>query len=266
MAPPLTSVAVYRRTVRAPLERVWENVRDWEHLPWLHRTSFASIALEHASSDGWRARIGLRPDGPEREILLELVIDAPRLRYVSRTLEGPGAHSEIWTTLDPREGETDIAVEFLLPDVRPQQADAFGKAFVSLYTRLWDEDESMMTRRGALLAERRRRSAGAGGRVALGALADVRARAPFQVDLDGVTYRVLDLAGELAAHAVVCPHSLGPLEDAELADGQLVCPWHGYRYDVRSGRCAEHPEYRLPVGRLEIDPTSRQVELVASSR
>ena len=41
----LTSVAVYERTIRASLERVWENVLDWEHLPWLHRRTFGHIRL-----------------------------------------------------------------------------------------------------------------------------------------------------------------------------------------------------------------------------
>ena len=40
---PLT---VYERRVAAPLERVVENVLDWEHLPFLHRESFCAIALE----------------------------------------------------------------------------------------------------------------------------------------------------------------------------------------------------------------------------
>ncbi len=40
-----TSVGFYRRTIRASLSRVWENVLDWEHLPWLHRSSFSDIKL-----------------------------------------------------------------------------------------------------------------------------------------------------------------------------------------------------------------------------
>ena len=32
-APNLTRVATYERLIRAPEERVWENVLDWEHLP-----------------------------------------------------------------------------------------------------------------------------------------------------------------------------------------------------------------------------------------
>ncbi|MGE0682172.1 MAG: hypothetical protein AB7P69_14895, partial [Candidatus Binatia bacterium] len=53
----LTLVATYRRTIHASLERVLENVRDWEHLPWLHRSSFRSIELLEQTSTSWRARI-----------------------------------------------------------------------------------------------------------------------------------------------------------------------------------------------------------------
>ena len=91
--PPLTCVASYRRTVHASETRVWENVRDWEHLPWLHAASFRSIARLDEGDWGWRARIGLQPAA---EIVLELVIDSSSARYVSRTLAGPGVGSEIW--------------------------------------------------------------------------------------------------------------------------------------------------------------------------
>jgi hypothetical protein len=112
----LTSVAVYRRQIGASLERVWENVRDWEHLPWLHRESFASVALEQEGEFGWRVRVGLR-SATEPAIRLELVAESER-RYVARTLEGPGAATEIWTRLDPIDARrTDIEVEFLVPDV-----------------------------------------------------------------------------------------------------------------------------------------------------
>jgi len=45
VSPGLDRVATLRRTIGASLERVWENVFDWEHLPWLHRQDFASIDL-----------------------------------------------------------------------------------------------------------------------------------------------------------------------------------------------------------------------------
>ncbi len=56
-----TRVAVYRRTIRASLARAWENVLDWEHLPWLHRSAFSDIEHIDSGAWGWRARVGLQP-------------------------------------------------------------------------------------------------------------------------------------------------------------------------------------------------------------
>ena len=57
---------------------------------------------------------------------------------------------------------------------------------------------------------------------------------------------MLELDGELVAHAAVCPHWLGPLDAASLEDGALRCPWHGYRFDVRSGCNLDGRRLRLP--------------------
>jgi pyruvate oxidase len=32
-----------------------------------------------------------------------------------------------------------------------------------------------------------------------------------------------------------CPHQGGPLGDGQIADGYLICPWHAYEYDPRTG-------------------------------
>ena len=40
-----------------------------------------------------------------------------------------------------------------------------------------------------------------------------------------------------------CPHQGGPLDEGKLCeDGTLRCPWHGYRFDLRSGRNSEGEE------------------------
>jgi nitrite reductase/ring-hydroxylating ferredoxin subunit len=240
----LVSVAVYRRRIGASLARVWENVRDWEHLPWLHRESFSAIALEHEDARGWRARVGLRA-GTRSEIQLELVASDERL-YVSRTLAGQGAGSEIWTRLAPIDARhTDIEVEFLLPDPSPSQRIGLGEAYVALYTRLWDQDEAMMQRRSFLLD---------GGRAApvtrepidLGPVAGLDARLPLRVAFGGRPVVVARCDGELLAYDALCPHALGPLDAAELRDGRVVCPWHGKAFDVRTGRgCGADARLRL---------------------
>ena len=263
----LVSVAVYRREVSASLERVWENVLDWEHLPWLHSESFSAIACEEAGSQGWRARVGLAPASAGQEILLELRREPGELRYVARTLEGPGSGTEIWTQLAPlAPGRTRVEVDFRLPGVRPEQREALGRAFVRLYTRLWDQDQAMMTRRAEQLALRGAAAPASGERLALGPLAQLRPRLPLRVAFGGREFRVIELDGELIAHATQCPHRLGPLGDAPVEQGGVRCPWHGYVFDLRSGRCRGPDSLRLaPAPRVIVAADGSQVELASGA-
>ena len=203
----LASVAVYERTVRASLDRVWENVLDWEHLPWLHRTTFGHIRLLDGSPDGWRAEASMRAGGAP--FVIDVAVERPALRYRARTIDGPGAGTDIVTELAPAGAHaTGIRVEFLLPDVPAEHRDVVGAGYVQVYTRLWDEDEAMMMRRQALLD---------------GRLLDTQR----DVVIDGVACRF----------STICPHQGGPLERAEVdATGTVTCPWHGRRFDVRTGR------------------------------
>ena len=257
----LTSVGFYRRTIRASLSRVWENVLDWEHLPWLHRSSFSDIKLLESGPWGWCARVGLQPAGQAVDI--ELRIERDRGRYVTRTTGGEGEGTEIWTRLEPLGAQrTGIEVDFRLPNVTREQADGLAAAYTRLYTQLWDEDEAMMMRRERLLTQPRPVRAQGALPLTLGMLEDVRARLPLVVELEGRRFRVLELGGELVAHSTVCAHSLGPLDEAPLEDGCIRCPWHGYRYDVRTGRSSDGRGLRLGrAPRVEIDSTG-EVRLV----
>jgi nitrite reductase/ring-hydroxylating ferredoxin subunit len=264
----LTRVATYERTVPTSAERVWENVRDWEHLPWLHSSSFSSIDCVDEGEWGWRAKIGL--PGGDRHILLELVIEPDEPRYVSRTLEGGGAGAEIWTRVTARsEKETDIAVEFWLPDVTEDRVEALGDVFVKLYTRLWDEDESMMVRRADELAHRRAERAGEALTVSLGTLEELRPDLPLRVRFGGDPFRVIEHEGVLIAHSVVCPHLLGPLDEAPVDDGRVVCPWHGYAFDVKTGRQCSGRGGRMKLATppvVSVDPETKQVWLAPGLR
>jgi nitrite reductase/ring-hydroxylating ferredoxin subunit len=266
MGPPsgsLTRVGLYRRSVRASLERVWENVLDWEHLPFLHRASFAAIEAQDTGDWGWRARVALPPATRGGDFLLELRIDRDARRYVARTLEGTGKGSEIWTQLDVAgPHRTTVEVEFWVPGVEPGSAEALGQLYTALYRRLWDEDESMMMRRAELLDAGPAPSPGAAPPLALGLLEELRARLPLRVDFDARAFRVVEVDGELLVHSAVCPHRLGPLEEAEPVGGCVTCPWHGHRFDLRTGRSADGRSLRLaPAPRIRVDPDDSQVWL-----
>lgn len=42
--------------------------------------------------------------------------------------------------------------------------------------------------------------------------------------------------GEVFALDGICSHQGGPLGEGELNGCMVTCPWHGWQYDVRSGR------------------------------
>tara|TARA_R110000772_G_scaffold103600_3_gene204690 strand:+ start:38152 stop:38478 length:327 start_codon:yes stop_codon:yes gene_type:complete len=48
-------------------------------------------------------------------------------------------------------------------------------------------------------------------------------------------------AGEIHALDGVCSHAKGPLCEGQLDGRYLVCPWHGWEYDVTTGQCEIEP-------------------------
>jgi nitrite reductase/ring-hydroxylating ferredoxin subunit len=178
-------------------------------------------------------------------------------------VEGPGAGSEIWTTVTPvADRETDVDVRFHIPGVSPERLTLTGEYFVSLYTRLWDEDEAMMRRRQEVLdgGGLRARPA-AGPPLPLGPAAELRRRAPLVIEAEGVPLRIVARGDALLAYAFVCPHLGGPV-DEDLDDGCVRCPWHGYRFDPESGDGLGGHRFRLPfVRRVEVDPVTGEAHL-----
>jgi 3-phenylpropionate/trans-cinnamate dioxygenase ferredoxin subunit len=52
---------------------------------------------------------------------------------------------------------------------------------------------------------------------------------------------VFKLAGEFYAIADVCSHDDGPLGDGYLGEFEIVCPRHGARFDIRTGKVLTLP-------------------------
>ena len=252
----LIEVASYRRRLGVSEERVFENVHDWEHLPSLHASSFRGIRCSRADATGWRAQLA-PASGPEFE--MELRFEPDGRSYHARTLSGAGAGIDIWTHVaseGPR--TTHVEVKFLAPNV-PAQADGkLGAAFVQLYTRLWDEDEAMMQHRQAFLDGVVPRPPRPGARAPklLGSAAALSAQLPLAVDADGDAWLVRQHEGRFVAHAAACPHWGAPLAGARIDANAVVCPWHGYRFDLSSGRGPASQRCRMPA-RAEVRVSER---------
>ncbi len=68
--------------------------------------------------------------------------------------------------------------------------------------------------------------------------------------------------GEFRATDNVCTHEYAQLSDGWLEDGEIECPLHAARFDVRTGKAVCAPaEQDLPVFEVRIDGTDLLVKL-----
>ena len=265
--PSLYLATTYRRTVNASIERIWENVFDWEHLPVLHESYFNKVQLLQSHENGWQVQLTRHPGTADRAQTLELQADRERTRYRVRTLAGTGTGTQIWTllkVLGPH--QTAIEVRYYLPEHRPDRVSELGDKYSCSCQQLWDEDEQMMQHR-----ERMLRGLVAvpspGSSVELGPIEAVRQQLPLLVSFGGQQFRIVAVDGELLAHSTTCPHWLGPLDTAAVDDfGCVRCPWHGYLFDIRTGQSVDGRGLRLASApEVHVDAVSGRVTLRAKA-
>lgn len=231
----------YVRRLPSNMARMMENAYDWEHLPFVHPSSFASIDLVDSGPWGWRARIGVPGSLEPTYQMLDLLVDAEKNYWVSTVFNGPGEGIEIHTQATTlSEEEIEVDVRFYLPDAPGDEASAAAILgyMQAQYATLYDEDIDLMQGRQSALEDRSRwRDRSADQSEALvGALSDLDPAKPHTVETATGRYCIRYWQDRWIAHSAVCPHQLGPLQDSEIDEGGLItCPWHGYTFNAETG-------------------------------
>ena len=101
--------------------------------------------------------------------------------------------------------------------------------------------------------------------VKVASLSRLPADSVMEAKVNGSSYAICNVGGELHALEGACPHAGGPLGQGTLIDNALLCPWHGYEFDLSTGENLDNPFMRvekLPV-RVEGDDILIEVELPA---
>ena len=70
---------------------------------------------------------------------------------------------------------------------------------------------------------------------------DVKPGERVLVEIDEYPIAVFNVDGKYYAIGDVCTHDDGPLGDGELVGYQIICPRHGARFDIRSGKALTLP-------------------------
>jgi nitrite reductase/ring-hydroxylating ferredoxin subunit/uncharacterized membrane protein len=70
---------------------------------------------------------------------------------------------------------------------------------------------------------------------------DLRDGETLRVDVEGTIVVVARFDGQLLAFQEFCTHRFGPLSEGCMRDGEIECPWHRSRFDMRTGKVTEGP-------------------------
>jgi len=205
----MIEVGRLEREVSASAARVIEDELDWQHLPYTHASTFSAVDLIHADAGGWDANVVLADGTPMR---MQVTIDTDQLGYTNSTFFGDEENGRAVCRIVPTATDAcRMSFRFFAPDTPETDRTAAGAFYVALFDRLVDEDEPKMMYRARALRE--------------GPSAHRARRAV--VLRDGSTHAV----------PLVCPHQGLPLDCEPDEAGIMQCPWHGYRFDVRTGVC-----------------------------
>ena len=64
---------------------------------------------------------------------------------------------------------------------------------------------------------------------------------------------VANVAGTICVLDGTCPHEGGPLGEGMIEEGRVVCPWHGYAFDPKTGATENDPELKAEVLESKIE-------------
>jgi nitrite reductase/ring-hydroxylating ferredoxin subunit len=82
------------------------------------------------------------------------------------------------------------------------------------------------------------------------------------VEIEGLLLAVFNAgAGRYHALSGSCPHEGGPLAEGALLGDGVVCPWHGFDFDVATGACGVAPDLSVSVYPVRVAGTDLVLEL-----
>jgi nitrite reductase/ring-hydroxylating ferredoxin subunit len=80
------------------------------------------------------------------------------------------------------------------------------------------------------------------------------------INVRGKEIALFNIEGAFFALANACTHEEGPLAEGEISGHEVTCPWHGARFDVRTGEFLSPPAYD-DVLRYNVRVTGADIEV-----
>ena len=72
---------------------------------------------------------------------------------------------------------------------------------------------------------------------------------------------IANVNGEFSAMDNVCLHRGGPLGQGVVEKGKLVCPWHGWQWDPKTGQAVQNSSVKIALYPMKIENGEVWVEI-----
>jgi len=77
----------------------------------------------------------------------------------------------------------------------------------------------------------------------------------------GKTICVANVNGEISAIDNICLHRGGPLGQGAIENGKVVCPWHGWQWDPKTGEAGHNHNAKIAVYAIKVENEDVMVEV-----
>jgi 3-phenylpropionate/trans-cinnamate dioxygenase ferredoxin subunit len=79
--------------------------------------------------------------------------------------------------------------------------------------------------------------------IAVGSIEELKEGERLFIEIDGIPIVILYIRGEYYAIGDVCSHDDGPVGEGNVEGYEIICPRHGARFDIRTGKVLALPAF-----------------------
>ncbi|MBI4573142.1 MAG: Rieske 2Fe-2S domain-containing protein [candidate division NC10 bacterium] len=97
--------------------------------------------------------------------------------------------------------------------------------------------------------------------VKVGRLGDLAEGQAKVIQVNGQRIALFFVGGRYYALEAACPHEGGPLADGVIEGLQIICPWHGYDFHLKTGNCGLDPDLRALTYLVKVEDDDLLIEM-----
>jgi nitrite reductase (NADH) small subunit len=89
--------------------------------------------------------------------------------------------------------------------------------------------------------------------VKLATLGELPPGGALEVEHEDRVYALFNVDGVISAIDGLCPHQGGPLADGQVVGTTVSCPWHGWQFDIQTGKSPLGAKIKQDVFEVKIE-------------